>query len=790
MHHVRAPRATRPLQAVTLVVALLAALLATTLVSSPAGADTTVTYSNNATISVPDSGSADPYPSTIDVSGAGSPLTRVEVVLQGVSHSCVKDLDILLVGPAGTTTTLMSDVGNVAIDTGCSDINANITFSDACGEFGTSVPGGSDLCFRPSDNDRTGHQGDNWPGVGSEFPALNLSTFNGTDPNGAWKLYVVDDSGSDSGTIAGWSLRVTSQNGAPVGVSKSVDVNKGVPTVVTLDGNDPDGDSFTCTAPNATVSGKGTLTGTGCSRTFTAAPGSSGTDSFTFTLTDPGGLVGAPATITFNIVNREPNASPQVFDVYRGVAQSFTLAGTDPDGDPLTCEAAAATDLGKGTLTGTGCARTYTPNADASGTDELTFTISDGTVSSGSTKVVFNIVNRPATATPQVIDVNKGVAKAFTLGGIDADGDVLTCNANTETDFGKGVLTGTGCNRTFKAAPRATGTDELPFTVSEPDGTPSSPAKAVFNIVNRPPTAVVTNLTVGRNERTVVALGGTDPDPGEGVALSCSPTLGATTRGSVSGAGCSVTYAAGNTNGADSFEFLVSDGFGGIATGVVNVTVADPVLPGCTTQDSKNARYVCRVYLDLLNRTAEAGGKAYWVARLDSGESRVKIIQTYQRTPEYRRTVVDDVYRVFLNRVAEPSGRQFWAEQILRGANPDQIRASVIGSSEYLNRAGGTSEGFAAALYQQVLRRPATSNEIGLVVNQIRQGVARSTIGSQLLATVEGDRSTVAGIYERYLRRTPPSDQTEAWVAQLQRGVTELKLVEQIIASSEYFNRA
>src|SRR6185436_18033985 len=36
-----------------------------------------------------------------------------------------------------------------------------------------------------------------------------LSDFNGIDPNGVWKLYIVDDSNQDAGVISGgWSLSV------------------------------------------------------------------------------------------------------------------------------------------------------------------------------------------------------------------------------------------------------------------------------------------------------------------------------------------------------------------------------------------------------------------------------------------------------------------------------------------------------------------------------------------------------------------------------------------------------
>ena len=43
-----------------------------------------------------------------------------------------------------------------------------------------------------------------------------LSVFDGTDPNGTWKLYVVDDAADDTGAITGgWSLHITTADPAP-----------------------------------------------------------------------------------------------------------------------------------------------------------------------------------------------------------------------------------------------------------------------------------------------------------------------------------------------------------------------------------------------------------------------------------------------------------------------------------------------------------------------------------------------------------------------------------------------
>ncbi|MGI0484561.1 DUF4347 domain-containing protein [Pantanalinema rosaneae CENA516] len=166
-------------------------------------------FSNTAAIAIPNSGTATPYPSTISVSGLGSSISAITVTLTNMSHTFPADVDILLVGPTGAGLILMSDVGG-----GTDIVSVTLTFSDAAatGLPATIVTG----TYRPTN---TG-TGDSFPEpapVGSYTTAL--STFIGTNPNGDWRLFVVDDLGGDAGTIAGgWSLDITAitPNTAPV----------------------------------------------------------------------------------------------------------------------------------------------------------------------------------------------------------------------------------------------------------------------------------------------------------------------------------------------------------------------------------------------------------------------------------------------------------------------------------------------------------------------------------------------------------------------------------------------
>jgi subtilisin-like proprotein convertase family protein len=159
-----------------------------------------VTFANTGSITINDNAAATPYPSTISVAGLPGVISKLRITLKNLSHTYPDDIDILLVGPTGQSLILMSDVGGQA--PGVS--NVTLTFDDD-----------SAFALDPSSNPPTGTYRPINFGAGDTFPppaptpsaATTLQAFVGTNPNGNWSLFVVDDLGGDSGVIAGgWAV--------------------------------------------------------------------------------------------------------------------------------------------------------------------------------------------------------------------------------------------------------------------------------------------------------------------------------------------------------------------------------------------------------------------------------------------------------------------------------------------------------------------------------------------------------------------------------------------------------
>jgi len=156
---------------------------------------TNPTYQNLVTespIQIPDNGTISP---TLNVGGMVGLITDLNVKVD-INHTFDGDLDVYLVAPTGQEIELFTDVG---------DSYNNFTNTVIDNEASTSIASG------------------NAPFTGAYIPEGNLSSIYGINPNGVWKLKIIDDSGTDIGTLNSWGLEITTalaeeQNHPPIGV--------------------------------------------------------------------------------------------------------------------------------------------------------------------------------------------------------------------------------------------------------------------------------------------------------------------------------------------------------------------------------------------------------------------------------------------------------------------------------------------------------------------------------------------------------------------------------------------
>jgi hypothetical protein len=168
----------------------------------------TQTFTNASPIAIPTVGPANPYPSTLAVSGLpNGTITTIKVLLTGYSHTFPDDVDILLVAPTGTDALIMSDVG------GDTNVNAiDLVLDDAATaplpNFNFSLSSGS---FQPANYRGNDQDVDTFPAPAPAATGTPLRTFAGQNPNGTWQLFVRDDLLGDVGSLASWGLEITAE---------------------------------------------------------------------------------------------------------------------------------------------------------------------------------------------------------------------------------------------------------------------------------------------------------------------------------------------------------------------------------------------------------------------------------------------------------------------------------------------------------------------------------------------------------------------------------------------------
>jgi hypothetical protein len=143
-------------------------------------------------------------------------VLRVTVTLRDFTHNQPDDVDVVLVGPGGQALVLMSDVIHAPAFGNKLSIPVTLSFTDCA----PTQPGVNGVIETGTYLPVNIGAGDSFPAPGpatyaSPAPAGSATlagTFGGTNPNGTWRLFVVDDSNGSVGSFAGgWSLAIVTE---------------------------------------------------------------------------------------------------------------------------------------------------------------------------------------------------------------------------------------------------------------------------------------------------------------------------------------------------------------------------------------------------------------------------------------------------------------------------------------------------------------------------------------------------------------------------------------------------
>ena len=338
---------------------------------------------------------------------------------------------------------------------------------------------------------------------------------------------------------------------------------------------------------------KGTLSGTAPNLLYTPNPNfphtnANGSDAFTFKASDEvSDSNTATMTITVSFVNDPPISNNQSVVVLEDSSNNaITLTATDAENDNFTYN--LVSQPAHGTLAGTAPNLTYTPNSNfpstnANGTDSFTFKTNGGTGDSNTATITVTVTpvnDLPIVSSQSVTVAEDSSNNAITLTATDADNDTLTYTIVDQPTHG--TLAGTTPNLAYTPTPNfpstnANGTDTFTFIVNDGTGD-SNTATITITVtpVNDLPIVSSQSVTVAEDSsNNAITLTATDAD---------NDTLTYTivdqpTHGTLAGATPNLTYTptpnfpSTNTNGTDTFTFIVNDGTEDSSTAAITITV-------------------------------------------------------------------------------------------------------------------------------------------------------------------------------------------------------------------------
>jgi PKD repeat protein len=308
---------------------------------------------------------------------------------------------------------------------------------------------------------------------------------------------------------------------------------------------------------------------TGSGRTVSHTFTSAGSFRVMLTVRDNLGAVAASHLyVTVTAPNAAPTAQNQSVSTPEDTSRAVTLTATDPEGSTLSYS--IVTQPARGTLSGSGAARTYTPAANFAGTDSFTFKATDGQRDSGIATVSITVTPVNDSPVAQMsITPSAGAAPLTVAFDARASSDVEGAPASYTWRFGDGA---SGSGATVSHVYTTGGSFSVSLTVTDAQGAvdTTSGLVTVNSTANQPPTASAQSFSTPEDTPRAVTLAGSDP---EGRALTYA-VLAQPRLGTLSGTGSQRTYTPHpDANGADSFTFRVNDGAQDSAPATVSITV-------------------------------------------------------------------------------------------------------------------------------------------------------------------------------------------------------------------------
>ena len=324
---------------------------------------------------------------------------------------------------------------------------------------------------------------------------------------------------------------------------------------------------------------------------------------------------GAPVTAADSVATKEDTA----------VTLDLLANDSDPEGDPLAVTSVSQGANGSVAINPDGTV-TYTPDADFSGSDTFSYSISDGnggTATESVTVTVAPVNDAPLAAADSVATKeDTPVTLDLLANDKDPDGDPLAVTAVTQGANGSVAINPDG-TVTYTPDADFSGSDSFNYSLSDGNGgTATETVTVTVAPVNDAPVAQDDSFK-GQEDSPItgnVLANDSDVD-GDPLAVTSTGTLVTAMGAAVVMAGDgSFTYSPpADFNGTDSFSYTVSDGSGGTASATASLVVASVNDAPVATADSAGTTTDTAVVIAVLDNDSDPESDPLTVSSVTQG---------------------------------------------------------------------------------------------------------------------------------------------------------------------------
>ncbi|MCB8978743.1 MAG: tandem-95 repeat protein [Ardenticatenaceae bacterium] len=477
---------------------------------------------------------------------------------------------------------------------------------------------------------------------GVEITYTPDANFNGSDSF----TYTISDGngGSDTAVV---NLTITTVNDDPTAVDDTPVTPED--TAITfsplVNDSDVDGDPITIVSISIANNGSAVLN-PDQTVTYTPDANFAGSDSFSYTIEDD---QGGSATAKIMVVVLPTNDAPVAVNDSAVLPEDGTVVidvlanDSDVENDTLTVTSLTSPANGVAIIN-LDYTITYTPTANFFGADSFSYTIDDGNGGTATADVSIEVTSvndapvalNDSAATTEDTPVQIDVLSNDT----DVDGGILTITGVTTPTQGTVAINPDG-TLTYTPDPDTYNADTFDYSIEDGNGgTATATVTVAVNPVNDAPVAEDDSVTTPEDTAVTIAVLSNDSDV-DGSSLSVSsvttPTLGTVVINSDN----SLTYTPYlNVYGSDSFTYTIIDGFGGMDTATVSISISPVNDNPVAVDDSRVTPEDTAVTIDVLANDTDVDGDDLAVSSVTSPTNGTAVINldntlTYTPAPSY-----------------------------------------------------------------------------------------------------------------------------------------------------------